>query len=109
MGRSRAARAAGAMPPTRPITSASASAVARSLAPTRSWITLVVKVAAPNAIPPSHHETRRPSSAASDAPIAKPPNAITSDSTRNDTTIDSREKPSARNVPISARRDCTAA
>ena len=77
--------------------------------PTRSSITLVVKVAAPNPIPPIIRDTTRPSPAATVAPTARPSPAIASDSIRNEVRIDAREKPSARSVPISARRDCTAA
>lgn len=60
-------------------------------------------------MPPSSHEIERPSSDAPIAPSANANSAIITDSERNASRIEPREKPSARSVPISAVRDCTAA
>ena len=69
----------------------------------------MVKVAAPKPMPPSAAETATPSAQATAPPMAKPSPAVSSDSTRNETRIEPREKPIARSVPISAVRAWTAA
>ena len=88
---------------------ASASGMSRSCGATRSDTTLVLKVEAANPIPPIAQEMPSPSAQATSAPIANANPAVITDSARNAVRIEPREKPSARNVPISEVRACTAA